>query len=400
MKNTLVPLLVFLLTAIFPAISTKAEGDNKNAFRISRLIYENSSGENGITFYDYNEKNLSDMALWELLDGTRFSLNFHFYDGRNNMIKKVREYSDLRNSVQIYTYDEESRLLSEEFILMDTSRGISSFEYDVSGRLVLIKCNAYNGWINGQIKIYYRQNGLRKNGELIQNGKTTANIIYDYDENGNLKYEVWEFVSGWKQTFLYEYEKYYDGESIRFTSPNPFVFDLSSPVRREEYRYRDKISGPSNYFYGADGKLIKKTYERTDGFKTDTYYLYDGNGLLTRAFRIYSDSKRALFRFRYDSKKLMTEKEFFMNDRSNGKDNFNYDSSGRLVTATYKNSDMWLNGTINFVNGENGLPVCGKYKDEKGFDAEISFEYGEDSTLRKIIWKFSDGSDQEYTYFY
>jgi hypothetical protein len=194
---------------ILPVLSSMAAVDPamQDEVRLARLIYDNSSGEKAITIFEYNEKGQNDRAIWKLEDGSRYSLNLYAYDEKNNLIRKEREYSDHKNTVQLYKYDQLNRLISEEFVLQDTSRGISTFEYDDKNQLVLIHCRAYNGWINGLIKIYYLENGLREKGELIQQERVVAKIHYGYDEERHMTSEIWEFTSGWRQSFIYDYEK-------------------------------------------------------------------------------------------------------------------------------------------------------------------------------------------------
>src|SRR5690606_26568819 len=112
--------------------------------------------------------------------------NFQFYDQNNNMIKKVREYSDHKNTVQLYNYDENNRLISEEFFLRVTSKGITTFEYDDQNKVVLNRCKNYNGWVNGTIKLEYNDKGQKIAGELTQKEEQAAVINYEYDDYGNL----------------------------------------------------------------------------------------------------------------------------------------------------------------------------------------------------------------------
>ncbi len=368
--------------------------------RLVRLDYDNSSGEKGTTFFDHGRTGRIERALWELESGERYSLNLYAYDEQGRLIRKTREYSDHKDTVQIYRYDGENRLSSEEFVLGDVSKGMTTYEYDARGRLAIMRCHAYNGWIEGTITIRYGAGGLRSGAELVQEGKTVAGIAYEYDDKGDLTRETWKFASGWEQTFRYRYDMKARTSDVVYTSPNPFVVNGSEPVRREDYRYGKKIGGPSLYRYGVPGKLLEKTFERSDGFKTSTFYFYGTDGVLLRAFRRHSDNQNALFRFRYDEARRMTSKGFFASDGSRGTDSFSYDSSGILKGAEFGNSDRWLNGTLSVVGLERGLPSRAIYKDKAGFGADVSFEYDERSLLRKIVWTLTDGRVQAYSYSY
>jgi len=365
-----------------------------------RLDYDNSSGEKGATFFDHGENGLIERALWELESGERYSLNVYVYDEKGRLIEKAREYSDHKDTVQFYRYDGRNRLVAEEFLQGDVSKGVTAYEYDARGRLALMRCHAYNGWIEGTITIRYDDEGLKTGAELVQEGKAVAGIAYEYDDKGDLTVETWKFVSGWEQAFHYRYDTKAGTSGVVYTSPNPFVVNGTEPVRREDYRYGDKIGGPSSYRYGAPGKLLEKKFERSDGLTTRTFYFFGADGLLLRAFRRSSDNTNALFRFRYDTDLRMTSKEFFASDGSHGKDVFTHDPSGALREAEFVNSDRWLNGKMSIVESTRGLPSRGVYKDKAGFGAEVSFEYDERSLLTKIVWKFSDGTEQAYRFSY
>jgi hypothetical protein len=393
--------LVFLACASgLCAQPVESAGAPRAPYRLVRLDYDNSSGEKGTTYFDRDKQGRIDRSLWELLDGRRYSLNVYAYDARNNLIRKAREFSDHKDTVQVYGYDDRDRLRSEEFILGGASKGVSTYEYDKQDRLVLIRCRAYAGWIEGTIRLTYGGDGLRSKGELVQDGEVAAEIAYDHDGDGNLAGERWTFKSGWRQTFLYAYERTAAGHRGAYASPNPFVLNLREPVRKEDYRYGDKVGGPSVYHYGPSGKLLEKTFERSDGLTTDTFYFYGGEGVLLRAFRRYSSGKTALFRFAYDPHLRMISKEFVMNDKSAGRDTFFYDEAGTLKGAAYENSDQWLSGTIATDGTRNGLPVHAIYQDRSGAGADIRFDYDARSRLKKIVWTFSDGNEQVYTYFY
>ena len=399
MKKVLLVLLAAVVSNLYSQPVEMREPSPRPA-RLVRLDYDNSSGEKGATFFDHGENGLIERALWELESGERYSLNVYAYDERGRLIEKAREYSDHKDTVQLYRYDDRNRLVAEEFLQGDISKGVTTYEYDARDRIALIRCHAYNGWIEGTITIRYDDKGLRTGAELIQEGKAAARIAYEYDDTGDLTSETWEFASGWEQTFRYRYDMKAGTSGVVYASPNPFVVNGTEPVRREDYTYGDKVGGPSSYRYGESGKLLEKTYERSDGLTTRTFYLFGTDGLLLRALRSCSDNTSALFRFRYDTDRRMTSKEFFASDGSHGKDVFTYDPSGALSEAEFVNSDRWLNGTMAIVESKRSLPSRGVYKDKAGFGAGVSFEYDQRSLLTRIVWRFSDGTEQIYRYSY
>ncbi|MCK7468546.1 MAG: hypothetical protein MZU91_10895 [Desulfosudis oleivorans] len=113
-------------------------------------------------------------------------MNVYAYDERGRLIKKAREYSDHKDTVQLYRYDDRNGLVAEEFLQGDISKGVTTYEYDARDRIALIRCHAYNGWIEGTITIRYDDKGLRTGAELIQEGKAAAGIAYEYDDTGDL----------------------------------------------------------------------------------------------------------------------------------------------------------------------------------------------------------------------
>ncbi len=376
------------------------KSNQKQKFILARLDYENPTGEKGTTYFDYESNGLSNLSLWELTSGLRFSLNFHYYDSNGNLIKKFREYSDHKNTLQLYTYNNKNKLIAEEFILQDTSRGISNFEYDSNGNMIRINCIAYNGWLNGTINIGYDESGLRKKGELFQKGKRSAEIFYTYDENNNLIKEEWKFANGWYQIFNYIYELADSKTKTSYTSSNPFITNETACIVKENYQFGDKQSGPSFYKYDQQKKLSEKVFERSDGFKTNTFYIYNSKGVLQSAFRRFSNGNCALFRYEFNDNRKMTLKEFFRNDKVYGKEIFIYNSSGKLTEGEFINSDFWLTGKLFFKVSEDGIITHGTYKDVNNYSAGIEFKYNNERNVTSIDWKFSNGMKQSYQFEY
>jgi hypothetical protein len=221
-----------------------------------------------------------------------------------------------------------------------------------------------------------------------------------HDRDGNLAKETWTFKSGWRQTLLFAYAKTAGPRPNAYASPNAFVVSLEAPVRREDYRYGDKLGGPSVYRYDRRGRLREKTFTRSDGLTTDTFNFYGGGAVPLRAYRRYSNGKNALFRYRYDKASRMLSKGFVTNDGASGRDTFSYDAAGMLKSADYVNSDEWLTGTMIIDETSRGLPRRGMYTDRSGLGASILFDYDGRSRLLRIAWTFSDGRTQVYSYSY
>jgi hypothetical protein len=255
-----------------------------------RLYYENSSGEKGLTTFDYNEDGILDKAIWELDDGTRTSLNFYEHDTNKNLVKKYREFSDSLTSNQFYEYDNKGHLITEHFQRSDGVSGLTTYEYDKNGKLTKANCKGLNGWFFGDIIYIYNEAGNKQKAIINQEGKNTGVILYSYDEDGNLIKEHWDFSGKWSQSFVYEYEKRQDISTKPYTSSNVYIINNSDyRIIKEYYDYSNKTGGPSDYYYNENGKLLSKRFKRSDGLSTETYYLYDHQGKLTKSYRKYSN---------------------------------------------------------------------------------------------------------------
>jgi len=214
MKNKLITLsaifqIIFILSCSYSDAdkNSSAEGSEKESYRLIKLHYENASGENGLTTFEYDENSLMYKSRWKLLDGSRNSVNYYTYDSNENLIKKYREFSDGILSTILYEYDEKGNLLSEYFERSDSVTGITKYEYDENEKLIISDCQGLNGWFFGKINYEYNENGQKVKGLIKKKGEMAGTIIYLYDEHDNLIKEYWDFLKTWNQTFVYEYEK-------------------------------------------------------------------------------------------------------------------------------------------------------------------------------------------------
>jgi len=96
--------LYFLLATIIYPSSIKAQ----NEARINNNHYKNSLGERGVTHLFYSLENKNYKTKWELLDGSRYSVNYHFLDQDGNLIRKYREFTDSITSNSFYKYDQKN----------------------------------------------------------------------------------------------------------------------------------------------------------------------------------------------------------------------------------------------------------------------------------------------------
>ena len=107
---------------------------------------------------------------------------------------------------------------------------------------------------------------------LNQKGEKSGEILYSYDEYGNLIKEYWDFSDKWSQSFVYEYEKCHNISAKSYTSSNVYIINNSDyRIIKEYYDYSNRTGRPSDYFYNENGKLLSKRFERSDGLSTETY---------------------------------------------------------------------------------------------------------------------------------
>ena len=405
-KNLRIPIVLSLLTIFFLILLISCKTGNKDKsdcikYRLLRLYYENSSGENGRTTFDYDEKGILDKAIWELSDGSRMSLNFYKYDNNGNLINKYREFSDTLTSNQFYEYDDNGNLIKEIFQRSDGVSGIATYEYYKNSRLISADCNGLNGWFHGEINYIYDETGRKQKADIIQKGKNTGIILYSYDDNNNLIKECWDFSGKWNQTFIYEYEKCQSILPQFYTSSNAFIINNSEyRIIKESYDYASNTGGPSYYIYNNNGKLLNKRFERSDGFSTETTYLYDHQGKLTKSYRKYSNGLCAVFTYEFNNLRKLAMRSFERTDGATGSEFYDYGEKSKLIHADWENFDSWLTGTIEFTYNENGRLSKGYFHGTKDFDAKLNFEYDKTGNLTKICWNFSFGEKQTYLFEY
>jgi YD repeat-containing protein len=405
-NQTFVTLLSIIASALLLSCTSANNGDQKQPqtsteYRQLKLYYENASGENGLTTFDYDDSGNISIAVWELTDGSRNSLNFYDYDETGQLLRKYREFSDSLTSSQTYRYDKNGNLITEYFERSDGRSGVTNYEYDDSGRQVRAVCDGLNGWFHGIINYEYDESGRKINADIIQKGKHTGIIHYSYNENDNLMKEHWDFSGKWSQTFIYEYEKCPDKIPDFYTSSNAFIQDPGKfRVIKETYDFSNKTGGPSQYTYDQNGKLVQKRFTRSDGLTTKTYYLYDCIGNLTKSYRQYSSGLTTVFDYKFNDNRQLTERSFKRTDGAQGTESYTYDEESRLIQADYNNFDSWLTGTITFTHNQNGDISRGYFKAPKDRSAEIIFEYSDNHHLTKIHWDFSFNRTQTYTFIY
>ena len=359
------------------------------------LNYENSSGEKGISFFEYDGNKRMMKGFWQLVDSSRWSVNYYFYNSKNQLIEKYREFSDGITSNLRYEYDSEGKKTAEDFSRSDGVSGISTFEYDKNGALIKIHCNKYSGWFDGEIIYIPGENGNPVYGDILRNNQKLGDIKFEYTKDGNLKIEKW-ITPDWNQTFDWEYKAL----PKSYTSSNVFISENNRfKLAEENYSYNGETGGPSYFMYDTNGKLIQKTFVRSDSLKTITTYEYNPNGVLEKSVRKYNDGATAIFNYKYNKNRQLVCRWFTHSNGTSGKELYFYSPEGMLQKAELQNFDNWITGDITFIHLKNGNLKKGKFKGNK-FDADLDFGYDESGNLTSIVWNFSFGKSQTYQFIY
>jgi len=359
------------------------------------LNYDNSSGEKGITIFEYDGNGKLIKARWQLRDTSRWSTNYYIYNNKNQLLEKYREFSDGITSSVIYRYNEQGNKVSEKFSRSDGVSGESVFKYNKDGVLEKIHCNKYKGWFDGEIRYYSDKDKKLIKGDLLRDNNKTGTIQFSYTKDGQLKTEKW-ITPNWNQTLSWDYIKC----PKSFTSSNVFIRENSRfRLYFEGFSFNQETGGPSYFEYSEDGKLIQKTFERSDNLTTETFFEYDNDGLLTRSFRNYNNGKAAEFTYEFNKNRKLVKRRGKFPDEIFSYEEYFYSENGILLKAIWKNFDNWLSGEITFTHDHGGNLNSGVFKGEE-FNATIDFQYNEFGNLAEIVWNFSFRKTQSYHFEY
>ncbi len=390
MKNFFLVIMLIIILLPFQLIA-----QNSN-LRLKKLHYENSLGEKGVTTFYYSQENKNYKAKWELLDGSRYSINYHILDDQGRLIRKYKEFSDSMISNNLYQYDVNGYLVEDYFERSDKVKGIAWYKYE-SGRKTEAECRGYNGYFSGFI-VYKYENDILVKGLILKEGKETGFIDYRYDSEGNLITEYWNF-GNWNQTFTYEYESISIKKPDTYTYSSPFLKESSQGlIKEEKYSWNDEKIGISYYQYKNQKQLEEKIYE-FDGKTTNTSFEYNDEGLLMKSTRFSLSGQKTIFYYHYTADRKLIRRICFADFGYFGSESYRYDEKGNLIEADWQKFDSWLSGKINF-NYENNIIKSGFFTGKDGFNADLTFDLDDRNRITKIHWKFTMDKTQTYYFTY
>ncbi len=394
-------LFIVLLFPLFAHGQLRETAFSQPDIHLLRLHYQNSSGEEGVSVFDFDEKGHITKGLWYLLNGKRNSVNFYDVDKNGRVIEKFRIFSDGFTSTTFYVYDAQNHITEEIFSRSDGVKGSAQFFYNETGALEKSVFNNTQGWLSGTVIYAYGKKGHCTKADIYQKEQKVGEIEYTYNEDDLLEREHWDFNGRWSQTFLYEYDDYSRSEPFSFTPSNPFLSE--SPLYKlsqEKYTYSDEFNGCSYFEYDKSRLVRKIYYSQGKSVVTVTHLYYDGNRKLINALRRYADGRSAVFIYSYNDKRKITEKKALFTNGDMILENYAYNENGRLAEAQLTNFDSWINGTITFQHNEKGRITLGKFQGRDDVRADIDFSYHDNGMLSKIIWHFNSGDFQQYLFGY
>jgi len=378
------------LLCLFLSISSIAQ----NSVLPIILNYENTSGEKGISIFEYNGLQRMVKGRWQLLDTSRWSTNYYKNNEAGQLIEKYRIFSDKMTSSLKYEYDKSGRKSAEIFRRSDGVFGKSVFEYNEQGSPVRIVCNKYYGWFDGEIIYTAYSDNNPLTASIKRDEKELGTIQFSYTVDGQIKAEKW-ITPNWSQTFSWECAKL----PASCTSSNVFISENSRfRLSGENYTFNGENGGPSRFSYSNNRMLNEKIFVRSDGVETHTRFFYDEKGILQKSIRDYNNGDSLVFTYEYNSDRKLKERTGLHSNGEKSTEKYYYNNE-QLTKAEWTNFDFWLSGSIEFSHSETGQITSGIFKGEK-FDAQLKFTYNEFGNLSKIRWDFSFGKYQEYTFKY
>jgi hypothetical protein len=393
----LIFIIIIAISVLNTTVYSQPFGEAVPEYVIIELLYENSSGEKGITYFRYDYQYKLIKAKWSLDNKKRYSNNYYEYDSNGNLVSTFRDFSDGIISYECFNYDTTGNKISEYFYRSDGITGSAVYTYN-SNQLIAAEFINHKGWLNGRLEIQYDRNNQKNKGVLLKDNNIIGEISYDYDTTGNLIREFWDFNGKWSQTYNYIYTK--KNKTMRFYSSPYLSTESNYRVCREYYTYNNEIGGTSFYYYNKHGLLEEKIYIRNDNFITNTFFNYDTEGRLISSKRIYSDSSVDIFTFTYNKENKLINRSLYKSDTLYGFEAYLYNSDGELIKAYLRNFDGWLSGTINFQSNESGKIANADFTGENGVNASIIFSYNQENLISEIKWKFTSGKFQQYNFKY
>ena len=337
-------------------------GDNKNLASIS--VYDTEGDllqyvfdENGRLAYFFDDEDVDKFCYDEngrfascihtRVNNDSFEKIFTFnYEGDSTL---PYAYSQTVNGVMTIkcedvSFTDQGKLINatltycddeDEYICQNTNN------FDESGRLVdytLKQGYASEGLETYRTELKYNDRGLLwGKSEFEYDGDRMylcAKTVYDYDENGNLIFEMRSSYTS-------------NGTLVNYKVTN-YTYD-------ENGRLLSKLNENSDgmqYTYDADGLVIKEISTYNKGVSTNTInyeWIFDENGRLI---------KGGMNKFTYDENgRISSYTDILSNNGDEKIYEFSYDENGRIITVSTVRKSISIvknQGEINYTYSEDG----------------------------------------------
>lgn len=399
MKKPYILLSAVLLFVLAISSCSRNHNEPGHAQRLAKLHYENASGEKAVTINYYDEAGINQTAKWMLLDSSRISLNYHNFDKAGRMIRKYREYMDGLITTEYYTYNEAGIMTEERIEGSDGRNGSAQHLTDENGRVIVSECDKYKGWFSGTIRYSYNDAGQKSKAVIYRGENIFGQIHYQYNNDGLLLTERWDFEEGWWQEFGYEYENV---PSLHppLTYESPYLKGNNAfRVAEETFDYDDVQKGSGIYSYDEAGILREKRFGSAGTSLTVTTYNFDDNNMLRTSSVAYFgfNSKPTEYVYEFDGNRRLIRRAFSRQDKQ-GSERYSYDEKGRLKEAIFDNMNGRLSGTMLYHYNQDNHLVSGDFTGDSGYTANVTFTQNNAGLIEKVQWVFSFGKYQINTY--
>jgi hypothetical protein len=271
-------LLVVLSLNIF--LYSQPFGEAAENFRITKLKYENSSGEKGCTYFKYNNDGILFKAFWILDDKSRSSKNLYEYDDNNNLSEELWDFQGQWKQTFKYYYEKKDinkNYYSSPFLTCKGNYRICKENY------------TFNNEIGGPSIYYYNEKGLLHKKVFIRSDSITTTTFYEYDPERKL---------------ITSKRNYSDGSFAVFN----YIYDENSNLVFRSYNREDTLAGFESYFYNSEGDLIKAYIKNFDNWLTGIInYNLNESGIITGGKFKGENGFDALITFNYNNEGLISE---------------------------------------------------------------------------------------------
>ena len=399
---------------------TRFTYDNKG----NLLTETNAAGDIKEVVYDVYGRIINEISpnLYGKKDASNnklFNKKYTYYSSGN-----IESVTDGEGNKTIYTYDYYGNKVSEIrankstlFYEYDALKRVKKISYkeDTNSEVKVIEENSYSLISNGlnsskvqQTNKSYSGTGVTLQSQYIYNyenklvqkvNEDGTTLVYDYNSNGDLSYQVDEKGS---PTYYV-----YDGLKKLVKKYIPFEKDSTGNIKYkyEGYKYSNagnkiqqvegidlvaKDGSPTNLkttnyeYYGND--KVKKV---TDNEGRKTEYTYDNNGNLIKALNYKNDSEAVRTEYEYDNlnrivkiNNIAREGDIAGNLITSDKEITlttvkEYDKNGNLTKTTYPNGDVYQSSYDNLDRAITNTKIV---KDASGvkntYNSQLSY-YGD-----------------------